>query len=427
MKLFMSIVLCFSAAVAEAIPEPFSALDSMQSHFYNMAVRAAKKLQQSKVTSFPNSSLKTKMLSAEIMATKARSDSLYGNEPGYMGVTDRVVTSEDGQRFLYINIKGDGNCGFYASGVSRATFVATIQDLINESHDPYQAFLKDRDDCLSDVENSTLSDDMAGMAGRLKHLADSADNGDTMIGALKLVTDFKVEKNKYQAELFQDCRSDLIVRLKEFSGVSSVQTNVVLLEKINTMMNRLASASYDDPSIRELIVGASNEIIIELRKMKVSSHQFEYKLKEIVEILDCSEEELFKKAKARLKNKIQNLMTFSSYESFLEALRLELIAGKLPEKNLVSKAEILDSVGKIFSLNLGARAWFPGGFLGALKDKLGIKYNIWRRVNGDIISLYSSSADSQGIPEKGDNVRDMLFTGGHYDMLIPINAISDSD
>jgi hypothetical protein len=150
-------------------------------------------------------------------------------------------------------------------------------------------------------------------------------------------------------------------------------------------------------------------------------------LSDLLHVSNLRDEQLFEKSKARLMNKIQNLTTLASYEAFLTALRQELIASHLPEADLVSKEEILAGVEKIFSINRGSVAWFPGGIFGALIDRLRIKYNIWRRVNGDIISLYSSSGDSRGSAEKGDNVRDMFFTGGHYDMLIPINAIGVSN
>jgi hypothetical protein len=70
-------------------------------------------------------------------------------------------------------------------------------------------------------------------------------------------------------------------------------------------------------------------------------------------------------------------------------------------------------------MNRGSAAWFPGGLFGAIKDRLGIEYNIWARGDAEFIRLYSGGGDS-GSQAKGARVRHMFFTGGHYDMLIPI-------
>jgi hypothetical protein len=503
MKLFMGIVLWFSTAVGEAIPEPFSALDSVQQLFYKAAVRATKNLQapdplykndsspdvippsasasdvgavmqtispvpETTVTSVPDSSRantgsaasvpgvaptpivpkpsahdpikppvvsvsavatpsRKKVLSQEEVRAQLRAKELYSKEAGYVGVTDRVVTSKDGQRFLYINIKGDGDCGFYASGVSRSTFVTTIQDLINDQHEDYQAFFTNREGLHDEVKNCMLSGDMADMAERLRRLADRADNGNSIIDALKLVTDFGIEKKKYQAELFQDARNSLIKSLQNLEKAVAIKANSSLMDQIQSLIGQLASASHDDVAIHTMIKTDAEKILTSITSHKSLHSAANASLSDLLHVSNLRDEQLFEKSKARLMNKIQNLTTLASYEAFLTALRQELIASHLPEADLVSKEEILAGVEKIFSINRGSVAWFPGGIFGALIDRLRIKYNIWRRVNGDIISLYSSSGDSRGSAEKGDNVRDMFFTGGHYDMLIPINAIGVSN
>jgi hypothetical protein len=289
-----------------------------------------------------------KVLSAEVASAQARAKKMYDKEAGYVGVTDRIMTAQSGQRFLYINIKGDGNCGFYASGVSRPVFVQTIEDLINAQHEVYQAVVNERDALVNNVENIMLRDDKRGLIDRVRRLIIQADNGNSLILTLERLEDYEAEKAKYRAELFQDWRRDLIARLQELTDISAVQGNSGLIDHIHTLINGLASANYDDADIRKLIEDNGKEIIVELQRMNVSSERFQRDMKGILDILSCSDELLFEKFKFRLINQIQNLTTLASYEAFLQALQRELIASGVAEQDLVSKADVLAGVEKNF-------------------------------------------------------------------------------
>src|SRR5690606_17880084 len=126
----------------------------------------------------------------------------------------------------------------------------------------------------------------------------------------------------------------------------------------------------------------------------------------------------FEKVKNWLISKVENLNAISGYESFLTAFQGELIDSKIKVGDLssVSKEEVIKLVTDVFSLNRGSRAWFPGGLFGAIKDRLGVEYNIWSVDSTGVINLLSSSADSRGVAAKGRGVRNVFFTGGHYDM-----------
>ena len=283
--------------------------------------------------------------SSAVEATKARARALYGKEPGFIGVTDRIMTTRDGQRFLYINIKGDGNCGFYAIGVDRSTFVKTIEDLVNEQHGSFQAFASDRSLLVHDIEHLIPSGDMTDIAARVQAIDKLADNGGDLASALKLFTDFATEKQKYHAELFLDALKSLIKNLQDLEGLSNVKSNSVLSTKISELISALASASVDVKV--EALINDHDALVASLTKAGVNVKKIQDAFAELMVVFGYGDVELFEKAKLQLSSKIQNLTALSSYEAFLTALREELMKSGVKAVELTTKDKILAGVSTV--------------------------------------------------------------------------------
>lgn len=72
-------------------------------------------------------------------------NALYGKEPGFLGVARHLIEADSGARFLYVNIKGGGDCGFYALGITREQLIRAMESYIDEHDGYYRAFLKKRE------------------------------------------------------------------------------------------------------------------------------------------------------------------------------------------------------------------------------------------------------------------------------------------
>jgi HPt (histidine-containing phosphotransfer) domain-containing protein len=420
MNYFFCIVLCIATVSAEAIPQPLT-LDPVQESLYQMAFETSKALNIHQITTPPAEKPKPSVVSVstpEIEAAKAMAIALYGNEPGFLGVTDRVMTTEDGQRFLYINIRADGNCGFYALGITRAAFVQVITDLINENHDVYQTFVAEREALIQQISHTTLAEDKTAIAARVQRLARGADNGDVVTSALKLLTDFATEKTAYHQELFNDARTELVKNLQKLEKLPTVQSNSKLREQITTLIAELTAATVGSVDVVKL-TDQRDALIDSLTHVGVNVTKIQTAFNELITVCGYKDVPLFELGKRRLINKILNLRMLGTYESFLEALRKELIASGVNEANLTTKDIVLAAVTRVFSVNRGADTWIPGGLFASIKDKLGVKYNIWARDAGNAIKMYFGG-DISGAQEKGPKIRNAFFTGVHYDMLIPI-------
>ncbi|MDP3936240.1 MAG: hypothetical protein Q8Q56_04570 [Alphaproteobacteria bacterium] len=484
MNYFVGIVLCMTTVLAEAIPDALT-LDPVQNFLYQVACRTSVALKDKHVLPTPSSlnpkvesaspavpegvpkvaptpvpaPLKPKapevkpaaptvpegvpkvlpiplvkpaeptvpdrvppLASPEIEAAKARAIVLYGKESGFLGVTDRIMSTRDGQRFLYINIKGDGNCGFYAIGVDRARFVATIEGLVNEQHDVFQSFVNRRDGLALDLRTLRSSSDLTAIAARVQAIARSADNGGDVAPALKLLTQFATEKKPYHVELFIETRNRLIKNLQDLQELQAVRLNSDLGARIETFINDMVAASVDDVNV-DVLREKRNALVSSLTQVGVavaSINKVQAALNELMEVCGYSDLNLFEKGKLQLINKIENLTTLSSYEAFLTALRQELMTSGVTADDLATKEKVLRGVRTVFSMNRGYATWFPGGLFGAIKDRLGVEYNIWAMESGDVIKMFSGSG-RRGAPAKGQNVRNVFFTGFHYDMLIPLD------
>lgn len=355
---------------------------------------------------------KPKELSPDVAAAQAKAKALYGQDEGFESATDRVMKTKDGQRFLYLNIRGGGNCGFYASGVDRATFVKTIEELVNQNHDQYQAFLKERTALATDIPNLMLAHDKTAIAARVQKLVSNSDNSGTVAHALELLTEFDNQKKTYHTELFTDARSDLIRNLQELEGLSAVKSKKELKTQIEEFVAILATASVEAFNVKDF-TDQFNAL--------VGAKQPDYFFNELVKVCGYGDVKLFEMAKLKLMNTIQNLTTLSSYEAFLTALQKELSDSGVNAADITDKEKLLKSVEKVFSQNRGVRTWIPGGLLDPIMKRLKKEYNLWASDGLDFIQLFSTSSSISGVPAKGENVRNLFFPGGHYDMLIPID------
>ena len=236
--------------------------------------------------------------SPEVDAAKARAISLYGKEPGFVSVTDRVMKTRDGQRFLYINIKGDGNCGFYAIGVDRARFVNAIEDLVNVQHDVFQDFFKGRQALVRDIDNIMLPDDKTAIEARVRTIAAKADNGGDITSALKLLTDFATEKTAYHTELFVDARNRLIANLQKLEDLSKVRSNSELGAQVGTLVALLTSAESIDSINVDDLTRQYTELVTSLTQAGVNVKQVQDAFKELI-TCKYGDVELFEKGKSR--------------------------------------------------------------------------------------------------------------------------------
>ncbi len=194
----------------------------------------------------------------------------------------------------------------------------------------------------------------------------------------------------------------------------------MLSAQVADFINAIASARIEDTNVADL-TRKRDELVASLTKAGVNVKKIQDAFAELMGVFRYGDVELFEKAKLLLSSKILNLTALSSCEAFLTALREELMKSGVKAAELTTKDKVLAGVSTVFAINRGSAAWIPGGLLAPIAKRLGIEYNIWARDSLDFIKLYSSSGDSRGVAAKGSKVRNVYFTGGHYDMLIPID------
>lgn len=268
-----------------------------------------------------------------VVIAKKHANELFGAEYGYRGATSQIVTSSNGDAYIYLNILGDGNCGFYASGVSRVRFIQALEQFIKSHHSNYEAFNKELDFIEDQITNLT-----------------------------------RIQKSRIPA--IQAAVNDLAERV----GIKETSAFIKLREGFNTFQS--------------MNWGVVNE-------------------------------EEFVRAKAPIFGAINNL-TYPKYEVFLEALRLELLNSGI-HTELKSADEVLVGVRTVFERNIGSQAWLPGGLLGAIKETLRLNFNIWSKLgskDGKMMLFIGGGED--GHKAVGQDVRNIFFTGGHYDMVFPL-------
>lgn len=262
-----------------------------------------------------------------VKVAQERAVKLYGEEYGFLGATSKILTSNEGKRYIYINVRGDGNCGFYAAGVPRERFIEAIENLTNKHHDAYMEFLKQRDLIKNLVSSLSMSPDS------------------------EILTVIKTEANKLKSK-------------SSPQHFSRVEESLALLES-------------------------------------------------------AKDRELFAENRRIFSNSIDNL-AYPVYEAFIESLRNEMEISGVPVK-LEEKSQVMVGVRTVFERNKGSNSWLPGGLLGAIKDILGLEFNIWSKLgskNG-LMRLFQGTGP-EGFEATGPGVRNIFFTGGHYDMLLPL-------
>jgi hypothetical protein len=259
-----------------------------------------------------------------VSMAQARANALYGTEFGFKGATNTIITADAGYQFVYVNILGDGNCGFYAAGITREGFVQAIESFVQNYHDDYWNF-------KWSVET---------LRGQLSTL---------------------IESQKDQLNNI----ADGIKKLMKQIGMSDTSENVADL----------------------MFVGRLKEVRAEI----------------------VAGESTFAEVKQTLLFLLDNL-SYPVYEAFLIGLMGDLRVGEI----FPTKDEVINGIRAVFERNRGRNSWFPGWILLMIKDKLATRVNIWGYgEDGKVTLLHGTGGDKP-------QVRHVFFTGGHYDMLIPL-------
>lgn len=288
-----------------------------------------------------------------------RAIATYGEETMYgrrvfSGVSKEEKHSPNGDVFLYAHILGDGNCGFYASGITRERFIDAVNEVIDKNHDAYTGFVAQREALTQAIEALTQEEK------------------DKLDGVLQRVNDFKTLANLEDGSLEARNIEESVLFLR--NGWDEEADNP------------------DDSQFQGKSEGAKNKA------------------------------EKFQDKKTSLVGNIANI-EYPQYEAFVRGAMYELA---LQEKDLQSKDTIKAAIKKVFEKNSGSLAWFPGGLLMGIDNKLGVRINIWGydkdkagREVYTVVRLNNGRTDD-GRRLIGTDVRNIIHTGGHYDMLIPI-------
>jgi hypothetical protein len=317
--------LLFSSVQAEAIPEAFGTSEWSED-LYRIA-KTQQDIEIEKATQAIKESLVVK-------ATRVLAEALYKNIPGYSRVTDKIVQTEDGRRFLYINIKADGDCGFYSLGIPRSQFVGAIVEYIEKHDENYRIFLSEREALVN------------------------------LLSVFVAKENLEVINSQFES-------------LKKKADASN-------LERVNKNWNEAYKNLLDNYDTL-----AENERL-ELQKTL------------------CS---------------VLGSVSYPGYEAFLEPLRNELISSDVDQSNLDTKNGLIDGVEKVFGKNAGRGSWLPVGLIPMVKDKYRLRYNIWwyppdGSLKNTAKLIFSSR--NNGEPVNDPKVRNIFYTGYHYDLLIPL-------
>lgn len=317
--------LLFSSVQAEAIPEGLGTSEWSED-LYRIA-KSQQDIEIEKATQAIKESLVVK-------ATRVLAEALYKNIPGYSRVTDKIVQTEDGIRFLYVNIKTDGDCGFYSLGIARSQFVGAIVEYIEKHDGNFRNFLSEREGLVNDLSVVVAKENLEGINTRFESLTKKADTSN-----LEWV-------NKNWNEAYKNL-------LDNYDTLTENER----LEFQKTLCSVLCNVIYPD------------------------------------------------------------------YEAVLEPLRHELMSSYVDPSNLDTKNGLIDGVEKVFGKNDGRGAWLPLGLIPMVKDKYRLRYNIWwyppdGSLKNTAKLIFSSRGDVE--PINDPKVRNIFYTGYHYDLLIPL-------
>lgn len=194
MSFFLLCLLC-SPINGEAISEPIISSEMSQS-LYALSVKRHE--------------------ASVIKATQAKAQALYGNDAGYIGVTNKIIAADTGQRFLLIKIKPDGNCGFYSLGITRDQFTKAIEAYINEHDDNYMSFLNKRTTLEERLQINITKDELERIEQEFKALANEVglDNESSEINKFNepfqaLLNNFESQTNTEKKEYLDSIKNSI--------------------------------------------------------------------------------------------------------------------------------------------------------------------------------------------------------------------------
>lgn len=84
-----------------------------------------------------------------VQATKTHAENVYSKEFGFASATKLVVKDVDGREFLYVNMKGDGDCCFHSLGISRDEMLNRLEAYITANEAAFRTVFEKR---LQDYE-----------------------------------------------------------------------------------------------------------------------------------------------------------------------------------------------------------------------------------------------------------------------------------
>jgi hypothetical protein len=129
-------------------------------------------------------------------------------------------------------------------------------------------------------------------------------------------------------------------------------------------------------------------------------------------------DEQFASAKQMLQSRILN-MYYERYEAFQVALKQELMESDVSPSKLSTKADLKQSIDKVFAKNTGkSSSWLPMGLMFGVHERLGLSLAVWsaKDQTPGYVSLYQFS--DEGTKDLDDpSIRHVVWNGGHFDQL----------
>jgi hypothetical protein len=419
---------------------------------------------------------------AVVHATEVDVQSVYGREFGFASVTNRVVKDVEGREFLYVNMKGDGDCCFHGLGISREEMLNRLEAYIraNEAsfrdvsegrlseYNKISSYLAGYKEMVERKEvaefkkadfldkeagmKEYVDDHLAGDQGALKDLitvswevlinaqleVDTIDWDVILVQIYELVTAFhsanaELIRVKTYREFLQSCEADfwkevgsntLLRRIEEFMRRTDHKTLKDGAGKPLKLMNLIGDLTIDDitPYLEDLNKYLDMQVSIGLRGR--GAHKLGKDFKKLQRQKKISTERASKKLAAASVG--SGPKTAAAPEPFkLSAAQVESINAKLQfsKASLENKVKLLRRFYGTYASG-GRRVWLDSSAIAPIADQLGLKVKVYKLEQDKQLRFtgrYYVVASSPNADEKdGPELRRIYHMGGHYDMLVPV-------
>jgi|GEM_PF-2820538 len=418
-----------------------------------------------------------------VRATTVDVRSVYGREFGFASVTNRVVKDVEGREFLYVNMKGDGDCCFHGLGISREEMLNRLEAYIRGNEAAFRtasevrlseynkissylvaykemierkevAAFKKADFLDKEAGMKRYVDDhlVAGDQGTLKNLitdswqvlinaqleSDAIDWDVILVQIYELVTAFhsanaELIRVKTYREFLQSCEADfwkevgsntLLRRIEEFMRLTDHKTLKDVKGKPLKLMNLIGDLTIDDitPYLEDLNKYLDRQVSTGLRGR--GAHKLGKDLKKLQRQKTISTERASKKLAAASVG--AGPKTVAAPEPFkLSADQVESINAKLQfsKASLENKVKLLRRFYGTYASG-GRRVWLDSSAIAPIADQLGLKVKVYKLEQDKQLRFtgrYCVVASSPNADEKdGPELRRIYHMGGHYDMLVPV-------